>query len=163
MLTSLIIALSAHAAPAQDMRAPVTSLYKAFAWQALSENNKLFGDALMDQPAATLSQYFEPTLSRLIADDAACQRRTHEICHLDFDILFDSQDPRVTDLTIAVASHNTVEVRYKDPVSDAETLITFTVAKQAAGWRISDVSYAKQGSKTLRKLLSQPLKQGSAR
>ena len=136
-------------------------LYKAFAWQALSVD-KAFGEALMDQPAATLSQYFDPTLTRLLADDAACQRRKQEICHLDFDILFDSQDPRVTDLTIAVVSHNTVEVRYKDPVSDAETLITFTVSKHAQGWRISEVSYAKQGNKTLRKLLARPLKKGSA-
>jgi len=161
MLTALIVALPAYPASAQDARAPVAALYKAFAWQALSDD-KVFGEALVDQPAATLSQYFDPTLTRLLADDAACQRRTQEICHLDFDILFDSQDPRVTDLTITVASRNTVEVRYKDPVSDAATLITFTVVKQAQGWRISDVSYPKQSNKTLRKLLGQPLKKGSA-
>jgi|GEM_PF-461667 len=161
MLTALIVALPAYAASAQDARAPVAALYKAFAWQALSVD-KVFGEALVDQPAATLSQYFDPTLTRLLADDAACQRRTQEICHLDFDILFDSQDPQVTDLTIAIATPNTVEVRFKDPVSDAETLITFTVAKQAQGWRISDVSYRKQSNKTLRKLLGQPLKKGSA-
>src|SRR5450830_644774 len=162
MLTALLVALPAYPASAQDVRAPVAALYKAFAWQALSDDNKLFGETLVDQPAATLSQYFDPTLTRLLADDAACQRRTQEICHLDFDILFDSQDPQVTDLTIAIATPNTVEVRFKDPVSDAETLITFTVAKQAQGWRISDVSYRKQSNKTLRKLLGQPLKKGSA-
>jgi hypothetical protein len=69
----------------------------------------------------------------------------------------------VTDLRIVVASHNTVEVRYKDSVKEAETLIIYTVAKQATGWRISDVSYANQGNKTLRKLLSQPLKRVSGR
>jgi hypothetical protein len=134
--------------------APVAAMYHDFAWQALSSDSKAFGRSLASQSARTLSQYFEPRLAKLIADDAACKRRTQKLCKLDFDILFDSQDPRVTDLSIEEGPSNTVEVRFKDPVSYEASLITFTVIRQASAWRIGEVAYMRDGPRKLRALLS---------
>jgi hypothetical protein len=144
----------ASAAAPNGMLAPVTTMYRTFAWEALSSDTDLFGNGLAAQPAGALAQYFEPQLAKMIADDAACQRRTQAFCKLDFDILFDSQDPRIVDLSIEAGPSNTVYVSFKDPVTDKETRITYMVGRGANGWRINDVVYAKEKALSLRALFS---------
>lgn len=132
--------------------APVAAMYRHFAWEALSSDTEAFGNGLAAQSARALSQYFEPRLAKMIADDAACQSRTQAFCKLDFDILFDSQDPQVVDLSIAAGPSNTVDVRFKDPVTADETRITYTVSRQASGWRISNATYVKGSRRSLRSI-----------
>lgn len=155
-LTAALFALAgtATAAPPQNV-APVASLYRNFSWEALVSDSALFGGGLVDQTEPTLSQFFDRGLAKLIADDAACQRRKHAFCKLDFDILFHSQDPRIVDLRIEAGGVDTVEVKFKDPVTDKETFIAYTVTRTSHGWRISDVRYKNPGPESLRTLLGQ--------
>ena len=100
------------AAKTDNEAAVVTKLYKDFAWQAVASQADLFGDDLSHQRKETLEKYFSPALADLLVKDAACQTRSQGICNLDFDLLFDSQDPRVTDLNVTgLVPRNSVVLR----------------------------------------------------
>ena len=98
------------AAKADKEAAVVAKLYKDFSWQALASQHDLFGDDVTHQGKATLEHYFAPALADLLVKDAACQARSHGICNLDFDLLLDSQDPRVTNLEMTTTSPGHVAV-----------------------------------------------------
>lgn len=153
-LPALSAVCSTSSAAEDDRRAPVAALYKNFAWQAFSDDSKIFGDGLSDQSGSTLKKYFDAHLATLIAGDAACKQRTGELCKIDFDILFHSQDPRIADLTITASGDHTVAVRFSDPVTAAETLIRYTMRRQSDGWRIYDVVYEGNAHRSLRSMLA---------
>ena len=46
-----------------------------------------------DEGIVTLEKYFESSLANLIIKDNECRERTHDICHLDFNIIFASASP----------------------------------------------------------------------
>ena len=146
---------SAVAAKADYEAAVVAKLYKDFAWQAVASQADLFGDDLSHQRKETLEKYFSPALADLLVKDAACQTRSQGICNLDFDLLFDSQDPRVTDLEVTTTSPGRVSVVYKDPVDDKTTRIDFEVARVAGRWRIVDVVYRRPDKVSLKQVLDQ--------
>jgi hypothetical protein len=106
------------------------------------------------QRKATLEHYFAPALADLLVKDAACQMRSQGICNLDFDLLFDSQDPRVTDLEVSATSPGHVAVVYKDPVDGKATRIDFDVARVAGNWKITDVIYNRPDKVSLKRVLS---------
>jgi hypothetical protein len=156
-LTAALISFDALGAAAiPEKLIPVASLYRNFAWEAFASDSDLFGGGLVDQSERMLSQFFDARLAKMIAADTACQRRTQAFCKLDFDILFHSQDPRIIDLRIDAGPANTVEVKFKDAVTDKETLIAYTVTPASQGWRISDVRYKSAGPKSLRTILGEP-------
>jgi hypothetical protein len=135
----------------------VAKLYKDFAWQAVASQGDLFGDDLSHQSKSTLEKYFAPALANLLVKDAACQKRFQDICNLDFDLLFDSQDPRVTDLDVSTTSPGKVSVVYKDPVDGKATRIDFDVARVAGIWKITDVVYHRPEQVSLKRVLSAKL------
>jgi hypothetical protein len=141
------------AAKVDNEAAVVAKLYKDFAWQAIASQD-LFGDDLSHQNKSTLEKYFAPTLADLLVKDAVCQVRSRGICKLDFDLLFDSQDPRVTDLEVTTTSPGRVSVVYKDPVNDKTTRIDFEVARVAGSWRIMDVVYRRPDKMSLKQVLT---------
>jgi hypothetical protein len=49
-----------------------------------------------------LDKYFDKQLSSLIARDNLCKQRTQEICKLDFDPIYASQDPEIKNITYVV-------------------------------------------------------------
>lgn len=159
-IAAALMTVPALAAAPNAKLAPVAALYRSFAWEALTGDTALFGHSLAGQPSSELSKYFATDLAKLIADDAACQTRSRELCRLDFDILFDSQDPRVVDLRISPGPSNTVAVTFKDPVTDEATLISYSVVRAGNMWRISDVAYKGAGRKTLRALLAKSAHRG---
>ncbi|WP_198117628.1 DUF3828 domain-containing protein [Massilia rhizosphaerae] len=132
----------------------VAKLYKDFAWQAVASQADLFGDDLSHQGKATLEKYFAPALADLLVKDAACQTRYQGICNLDFDLLFDSQDPRVTDLDVTTTSPGVVSVVYTDPVDAKKTQIDFEVARVGGLWKITDVIYRRTDKVSLKQVLS---------
>lgn len=134
--------------------AVVAKLYKDFAWQALASQHDLFGDDVAHQGKATLERYFAPALADLLIKDAACQTRSQGICNLDFDLLFDSQDPRVTDLEVTTTSPGHVAAVYKDPVDGKTTRIDFDVARVGGTWKIADVIYGRPDKVSLKRILS---------
>jgi hypothetical protein len=132
----------------------VASLYRDFGWQAFASQQNLFGDDLAHQKKATLEKYFAPDLAELLVRDAVCQVRSQGICNLDFELLFDSQDPRVTDLDVQTVALGKVAVSFKDPVNDETTKIEFNLAQVAGKWKIADVIYRRNGESSLKKVLS---------
>jgi hypothetical protein len=135
----------------------VAKLYKDFAWQAVASQADLFGEDLSHQSKSTLKKYFAPALADLLVKDAACQMKSQGICNLDFDLLFDSQDPRVTDLDVSTTSPGKVSVVYKDPVDDKATRIDFDVARVSGAWKITDVIYNRPEQVSLKRVLSRKL------
>jgi hypothetical protein len=135
----------------------VAKLYKDFAWQAVASQTDLFGEDLSHQSKSTLNKYFAPALADLLVKDAACQMKSQGICNLDFDLLFDSQDPRVTDLDVSTTSPGKVTVVYKDPVDDKAKRIDFAVARVAGAWKITDVIYNRPEQVSLKRVLSRKL------
>jgi hypothetical protein len=148
---------TALAAKADNEAAVVAKLYKDFAWQAVASQADLFGDDLSHQGKATLEKYFSPALADLLVKDAACQTRSQGICNLDFDLLFNSQDPRVTDLNVTAASPGRVSVVYKDPVDEKKTQIDFEVTRVGGAWKITDVIYKRPDKVSLKQVLSRKI------
>jgi hypothetical protein len=132
----------------------VADLYKNYAWQAMATQPDLFGEGLAGARKAELERYFSPEMARLLVADSACQVRTGGICNLDFDLLFDAQDPRVTDLAVERIAAGRVRVQFKDPATSKLTVIEFRLAEQRNQWRIADVIYAKHSPQSLKAVLS---------
>jgi len=147
----------AIAARAETEAGLVARLYKDFAWQAIAGQPGLFGDDIAHQGRSTLERYFAPPLTDLLVKDQACQLKSQGICNLEVDLLFDSQDPRVTDLELATVAPGRVAVVFKDPTNDEATKIEFLVARVAGKWKIADIVYGKHGGWSLTKLLSKKI------
>ncbi len=109
--------------------------------------------SLIEQPRKTLLLYFTEELALLILKDRQCVKETHEICKLDFDPIFVSQDPGVIDLQISPADKsNTVRVQFRYPGNGEKIGLAYQVEKTTRGWRIRDIIYS--DGRSLRKLLS---------
>lgn len=141
------------AAPADAGAAVVVQLYKDFAWQAFGSDQDQFGEGLARQSKAVLEKYFDPALVTLLERDATCQERVHGICNLDIDILFASQDPRVTDLVVKHIAPGKVAVEFTDPVNEHRTRLEFRLALAGAKWKITDIIYRTSGDSSLKKIL----------
>jgi hypothetical protein len=150
----------AYAAQPEPESQVVAKLYKHYAWQAFASQRDLFGEGLISESKTTLESYFTPELAHLLAEDAACQVRTRELCNLDFDLLFDSQDPRVADLDVERLAPGKVRVQFNDPVTDKKTRIQFKLAVVGGKWRITDVIYSKHPQQSLKAVLSRPIPKG---
>ena len=135
----------------------VASLYKDFAWQAFTSQHELFGKGVADQDLATLERYFAPELASLLLQDVACKAKTQGICNLDFDLLFDSQDPRIADLHVARIASGMVAVEFIDPVTYEKTELEFRLELLAGKWKIIDIRYQRNDETSLREILSRSL------
>lgn len=144
----------AFAASSNAEAALVARLYKDFAWQAFASQSDLFGDDLAHQNKATLDRYFAPALTALLLQDSACEARHKGVCNLDFDLLFDSQDPQVTDLDVETVAPGKVSVVFKNPVNDQKTRIDFKLVPVAGNWKITDIVYTEKGQLSLKSMLS---------
>jgi hypothetical protein len=145
------------AAQAASEAMVVAKLYRDYAWQAIATQPALFGESLAGENKTKLENYFTPELAKLLVEDFACQIRAKGICNLDFDLLFDSQDPRVADLTVETTQPGNVRVEFTDPVSNKKTRIEFRVANVTGKWRIADIMYTEHPQQSLRSILSHPI------
>jgi hypothetical protein len=116
----------------------------------------VFGEGLEHQGKEALMRYFSPELAELLVKDRACQRKEQGICRLDFDILFDSQDPVVTDLDVKMGSAGKVRVSFKNLVNGQTTNIQFVVAHSGGKPKIVDVLYGAKADRSLKRLLQGP-------
>jgi hypothetical protein len=144
-----------HAAPADPAAAVVARLYKDYGWQAFALQDELFGEDIAHQGQAVLERYFSRELAGQLNQDAECQQRERGICRLDFDILFDSQDPAVADLEVQLLARGKVQVRFANPKNGEATVILFLAAPTDGQWRITDVLYGARGERSLKRLLQQ--------
>jgi hypothetical protein len=148
---------TAVAAKAETETGVVARLCKDFAWQGIGGQPNLFGDDITHQSRATLEKYFTPGLAGLLIKNAACEVKEQGICNLEVDILFDSQDPRVTDLEVSRVLPGRVAVVFTDPVNDEKTKIEFKVAQVAGKWKIADIIYSRDGESSLKDALSRKI------
>ncbi|MEW6762265.1 MAG: DUF3828 domain-containing protein [Pseudomonadota bacterium] len=135
----------------------IVKLYKDFAWQALGTTQDVFGKSLQLQDNAVLRQYFDPTLAALIVQDRECVSRRAEVCNMDFDPLFGSQDATVSDFTIQRESAGRIAVAFTSPSSGEKAKLLFHMKQSGAAWRINDVVYQDLRGASLRKLLATKL------
>ena len=130
----------------------VTSLYKNFAWQAVFASDA--GGTLAAQPRAELEKYFDAELTESFLKEQKClARRKGELCHLDFDPLFASQDPAATNLTVKPAAGGKVMVEFVYPSGGEKIRLEFSLKSTAQGWRITDIRYLNMQGISLRKVL----------
>lgn len=131
----------------------VASVYKEYAWTVLFGVETRLDSAipLSQEPKAKLKRIFTDDLAIAISTDARCTKKTSEICLLDFDILFDSQDPAASDLSIRSITEHAVEVCFIVQ-SDSRRCVKFIGVKEAKGERIRDIRYDNTGS-SLRDIL----------
>lgn len=149
-----------HAAPPQSKSGDISliaKLYKNFAWQALGTTQDVFGKSLQQQDEAVLRQYFDPTLAALIVQDRECVSRRAEVCNMDFDPLFGSQDATVSDFTIQRESAGRIAVAFTSPSSGEKAKLLFHMTQSGTAWRINDVAYQDLRGASLRKLLATKL------
>jgi len=144
----------AIAADYRNYRKPedvVAWLYRDYAFDAIM--SEYWKDAsLIQQPENILRLYFTNELTSLILKDRQCVERTHEICNLDFDPIFASQDPGAADLKISpLDSSGVVHVQFTYPSNGEKINLSYAVVKTKSGWRIKDIIY-KEG-RSLGKLL----------
>lgn len=151
--------VTATAAPrvADERVAVVGDLYKAFAWQVLSSSDSVFGKPLTEQEDTVLRRYFDRELTSLLIEDHRCAVTTGELCNLDFDPIFASQDPAAADLSIRAIASDIVAVEFTAPSSGEKIRLEYRLAKNENGWRIGDIRYPGMSKATLKQLLARKL------
>jgi hypothetical protein len=96
---------------------------------------------------AVLEKYFRPELARALVHDRQCAEASKEICRIDFDVLFDSQDPDY-EASLAIertSSSRRVQVCLGSPALDRRC-ISYLGRSSAGRVRITDIVYASGSS-----------------
>jgi hypothetical protein len=121
----------------------VEKLYKDYAWTLLFEDLNSSTN-LLGQSKKELSKYFSNTLSNLFrADYINC--KNNEICNVDFDLIYDSQDTdgthqlRVYPMDANQVVRVTFLVGYSSP---STTEIRYKMIYTLKGWRIENIYYS---------------------
>lgn len=126
-------------------------------FQIYEEHQPMNGKNISFADKKTLRRYFTEELTALFLRDDECIIRTHEVCNLDFDPIYDAQDyednsPIKLDVKkISTKPHLCYQVMFTN--IDRITLI-YELQVTKSGWRISDIIYSSNNS--LKALLSQP-------
>ena len=68
-------------------------------------------------------------------------------------MLFDSQDPSVIDLEVALLAADKVAVKFKNAANGIPTKIEFKLARVAGHWKITDIRYGDMRGTSLKKIL----------
>jgi hypothetical protein len=136
----------------------VTRLYRDHAWEAMASSSgradTRFGPPIADAPRGVLEEYFEHHLADLLRNDADCQAKHEgEVCNLDFNILFSSQDPAATDLTIEALGKDRVIASFTYPSNSEKIRIEYVTVQTPRGWRIKDVIFHNRNDSTLANIL----------
>jgi hypothetical protein len=139
----LMLGSVAYAASSGDRpEDTVARMYKDFAWEAVIDEPRWDGEQLIEQPEPILRRYFDDRLTALILRDRACVAKSHEICRLNFDPIWASQDPGATELKVFPAtSSNIVQVQFRYPGDKARIKLSYRMMRTARGWRIADIEY----------------------
>ncbi len=149
-LAMLLVVSLAFPAGASDLGRVVTGLYKDYAWSAvfgaeLSSKMK----SINTEDEKVLRKYFSAPLAKAIADDSRCTAKSGELCKLDYDILFDSQDPAISDLNVVDCGKECVKVCFQE--RDKKKCITIAGRGEKGAARITDLVY--EDGRSLRKSL----------
>lgn len=154
-LVILALALSPRALPAQGTALDlVKRLYAAYAWET-NDAETAKHTPLFSEPAPVLARYFDAPLVRAVLQNRACQKRTGDICNLDFVPIWDSQDPGGVTVDVVPTRDSMIVQAHIHYQSDYGTrVVTYHLRKTSAGWRITDIAGAEWPS--LLRLLRSP-------
>ena len=148
------VACAAFASPAcaadPSPRAFVTAIYDAYKGKN--------GNGIMLDSERTIRRYFEPSLAALISKDQKDAARHNDAPKLDGDPFVDAQDWDIATVDIAVSDAAPDKARATVSFSNANkpTTIVLDLVKIKNEWRISDITWQREGEKsTLRNLFSQ--------
>jgi len=142
-LASLFLLAPGAQAQAGQPSDIVYQLYKDYAWEALFEDSgKVAGKPLLSQPRRILARYFDDTLVRLLLKEQAClAQHIGEVCNLDFNPIFASQDPGAAGLKIESSTPAQVEVQFTYPSDRSTVRLVYRMVHTRSGWRIHDIRY----------------------
>lgn len=130
----------------------IYNLYKNYSWQAIFLKSKFKNIA--EQPYNELNKYFDDELSRLIALDNKClQKNLGQVCKLNFDIIFASQDPKACDLRINYSKNGNIQVLYSYPSTSEKIILEYKIEHKKNGWKIVDILYKNNINKSLKDIL----------
>ena len=102
--------------------------------------------------AQTLKPIFlSRSLNTLLKKDQRCAQAQGGICHLDFEPLYDSQDPDVRRVDYRCTRERVVATLFGS--SSKPQTIGFSFVREKGSWKVDDVHYAETPS--LKKMLSQ--------
>ncbi|WP_369977408.1 hypothetical protein [Xanthomonas bundabergensis] len=118
----------------------ILNLYHDYAWVAVI-GGQWKGNEISSEEKSTLENFFDPHIASLIDKDNKC-RSKGEVCNLDFDPIYASQDPAIYDLKVGRVNKNKVKVTFKYPETHEVISIDYSVVKLGSGWRINDVCYS---------------------
>jgi hypothetical protein len=137
-----------HPVFAQDgeSAAVVYRLYKDYGWEALfsftDDAKKIFGNTLLMQPKGVLAKYFDDELVLLFLKEANCvAKNPGELCRLDFNPIFASQDASASELSIKSINPRRVDVQFFYPSNHEKIRLSFIMSQTPKGWRIRDIKY----------------------
>jgi hypothetical protein len=159
LCTMLFLSCIANAIELDAKKAIVYQLYKDFGWSALfndSDAAKYYlGKTIEEQSQDVLSKYFSPELVTLFLQEASCNAtRKGELCNLEFDPIFASQDPAASELTISSVENDDVTVQFIYPSNGMRVILLYKIAKFKEGWRINDIVYPGSSVSSLKAILS---------
>lgn len=128
-----------------DALATVTALYQQIGWQASVTSPAEVGTPLLARSEAELGRLFSPALARLLVDDRRCTQRRQQVCGLDFDPLWDSQDPLGMSASLAPgAKPDQVKVVLSPPSGQPRAPMVVQLLQVNGAWRVDDIRYPGQ-------------------
>ena len=159
LCTMLFLSCVANAIELDAKKAIVYQLYKDFGWSAVfdasGEAKYYLGKTIEEQLQDVLSKYFSPELVTLFLQEANCNAiRKGELCNLEFDPIFASQDPAASELSISSVENDNVTVQFIYPSNGMKVNLLYKLAKFKEGWRISDIIYPGNNAPSLKAILS---------
>ena len=132
----------------------VRQLYATYAWET-SDAEMAKHTPFFSEQKAVIARYLDAPLLRAVLRNRACEQRTGEICNLDFDPMWDSQDPGgVTVEVVSTRASTAVQARVHYPSDSTIRVVTYRLRKTPGGWRITDMKGA--GWPSLLALLRSP-------
>lgn len=120
----------------------VSRKYENYAWITVYSNTPP-PDAVPFAKAdlIELKGFFTTELAHALWNDAQCSKKIQEICLLDFDILFDSQDPHATDLSVNRGEYGlSAKVCFKD-LSETIHCLIFVGEDVSGVIKVKDILY----------------------
>lgn len=115
------------------------------------------GKELSFDDEKTLNRYFVHDLTALFLRNAECVNRTHEVCNLNMDPVYDAQDYDSSPLNLKVKKINSQNssLRFRVTFTNlGRRTVVYELKKATSVWRINDIIYPSGHS--LREMLSQP-------
>ena len=134
----------------------VRRLYQNYAWVVSAKSHQGRTD-LIAESENVLGRYFTDDLAKRIRKDSECARKSSAICNLDFDLIYASQDPQISNLRILGPDQEwSILVLFRYPSTGQKIQVQYKMELVNRGWRIKDICY--EGKKCLRQILATPIK-----